>query len=299
MQHKNETLVTGVTFALVCLALPLSTEAIQGCRNWALTPPGRPSTLTPQRQHIRLGIGSLQCRDATSSLVEATACQLLRLVLRRSEDSYVSCSVKSNALELLGGKIEGATINGRRWTSRLGLTAREVSVDVGEVSFDVRSLFARRLLEFKRPPCGEAVVVFNERDFANFLVHQLVRQAHIGGHALIFRPTGVLINPEASTITFGARWKALDLVIELSQVNGKLTARVVRSVGIPLLEEEAQMIATGVSNYFNSLRIDLDGPVLNFASLSFIGSGSRGGRLRLALDIIVRKFPSLRSVAMF
>lgn len=55
---------------------------------------------------------------------QATACRVLKLVLGNGEDAHVSCSVKSEALELLQGRLRGASVTGRGWASRLGLTAR-------------------------------------------------------------------------------------------------------------------------------------------------------------------------------
>ncbi|CAM9524374.1 unnamed protein product [Laminaria digitata] len=54
-----------------------------------------------------------------------------------------------------------------------------------------------------------------------------------------------------------------------------------------------------MANYFNSLEVDLDGPMLRFSSLSFEDGGGKGGRLRLNLGIVVRKLPSIRAVASF
>ncbi|CAM9302059.1 unnamed protein product [Choristocarpus tenellus] len=239
----------------------------------------------------------LRCRDATSPLIEATACRILRHVLQHGDKAHISCSVKSNALQLVRGRLEGASINGRRWTSRLGLTAREVSVDVGEVILNIRSLFHKRLLEFTRPPSGKAQVVFDEQDFGNFLVHPLVHKTDIGGHALVFEKDQVRIDPGARSIKFGARWKDCEVAIELKQCKGRLSAGVAKERG--LTSKEAQKLADGVTQYFNTLQIDLDGPVLSFASMSFIGVGTVEGSVRLGLDIVVKRFPSVRSVAMF
>lgn len=55
---------------------------------------------------------------------------MLRLALRNGREAHVSCSVESDALELLQGRLRGASVKGRDWASRLGLTARFVVYDI-------------------------------------------------------------------------------------------------------------------------------------------------------------------------
>ncbi|CAM9577213.1 unnamed protein product [Laminaria digitata] len=76
-----------------------------------------------RRRAVTTGARSLKC-DATSPLIEATACRVLRVVLSNGREAHVSCSVRSEAFGLLQGKLRGATVKGQGWASRLGLTAR-------------------------------------------------------------------------------------------------------------------------------------------------------------------------------
>lgn len=72
---------------------------------------------------------------------KATACRVLRTVLRNGREAHVSCKVESDALDLLQGKLRGASVKGRGWASRLGLTARyDTTVDTVEIIYS-RALF--------------------------------------------------------------------------------------------------------------------------------------------------------------
>lgn len=179
-------------------------------------------------------------------------------------------------------------------------------MDVGNVNLDVRALFRRRVLEFRTPPpSGDAAVVFNAQDFGNFLAHPLVRRTAIAGRSFVFARKNVLIDPSLRVVEFGGAWGGQRVRVQLTQaaVCERLVARVACG-GVDadyggLAREEVDVIATAMEKYFNSLEIDLDGPKLRFSSLSFEGRGVADGRLKLNLGIVVRKLPSIRSVASF
>lgn len=190
---------------------------------------------------------------------------------------------------------------------------RSIDVKVGSVNLDVPTLFRRRSLRFQHPPpSGNAIVVFNARDFGNFLAHPLIRRTRLAGSWFVFDREGVTIDAGSRTVEFGGRWGAKKLRVALSQASARepLVARVTQSrvdekkeSGGDNIAEEAAMVASGLSKYFNNLEVDLDGPTLSFSSLDFEGgrSGVMGGRekVKLSLGIVVRKLPSIRAVASF
>ncbi|CAM9365010.1 unnamed protein product [Hapterophycus canaliculatus] len=242
---------------------------------------------------------------ATSALIETTACQVLRLVLRNGRAAQVSCSVKSNGFELLQGKLRGASVSGQDWASRLDLTARSINVDVGSVAVDAAALLRHRVLRFLPPsPSGNAIVVFNAQDFGNFLVHPLIHGMDLAGRSFVFDREGVVVDPINRTVGFRGRWGEQKLCIELSQTTARerLVARVVHGVdgeAEGLEDAAADHVASEVSDFFNNLEVDLDGPVLSFSSMSLEGRGIESGRLKLRLGIVVRKLPSIRAIASF
>ena len=186
------------------------------------------------------------------------------------------------------------------------LGPRTVDVDVGNVNLDVRALFRRGVLQFQTPsPSGKAVVVFNAADFGNFLSHRVVSRTVLAGRTFIFARDGVAINAGERVVVFGGTWGGRDLRVSLSQASARerLVARVTLGAAgganSLLAPEQADAIAVAMAHYFNTLEVDLDGPMLRFSSLSFEGDGGKGGRLRLNLGIVVRKLPSIRAVASF
>lgn len=184
-------------------------------------------------------------------------------------------------------------------------------MDVGSVNLDIPTLFRRRSLQFQHPPpSGNAIVVFNARDFGNFLAHPLIRRTYLAGSSFVFDRGGVTIDAGNRTVEFGGRWGAKKLRVALSQASARdpLVARVAQrrvdeeneSGGVGA--DEAATVAAELSKYFNNLEVDLDGPILSFSYLNFEGGGSsgiKGGRVKLSLGIVVRKLPSIRAVASF
>lgn len=181
---------------------------------------------------------------------------------------------------------------------------RTVAVDVGSVNLNVGALFRRRVLEFRAPsPSGTAVIVFDAADFGNFLAHKLVREAVLSRRRFVFDREDVSINASLGIIEFGGRWGGQSVRIALSQAGARkqLVAKVVTSKedASGLATAEIDTLSRDMSNYFNNLEIDLDGPKLRFVSLSFEGRGVKGGKLKLHLSIVVQKLPSIRAVASF
>lgn len=189
---------------------------------------------------------------------------------------------------------------------------------VGSVNLDVGTLFRRRVLQFQHPPpSGNAIVVFNEEDFGNFLAHPLIRRTVLAGRTFVFNREGVTIDTRNRNVEFGGRWGGQELRIALHQSSHRepLIARVVDSrageeedggstAAVVDATREDAVIASEMSDFFNNLEVDLDGPRLTFSSLSFEGGGGGGGgvggeRLKLSLGIVVRKFPGIRAVASF
>lgn len=182
---------------------------------------------------------------------------------------------------------------------------RSIDVDVGRVRLDVGALFRRRVLQFEHPPpSGNAIVVFSAEDFGNFLAHPLIRRTVVAGRSFVFDRQGVVVDPRKRTVAFSGVWGAEKLRIELREAAARapLVSEVVRSVDDGdrdggLTDDHA--LASDMSEFFNNLEVDLDGPRLSFSSLSFEGSGIESGRVKLALGIVVRKLPNIRAVASF
>lgn len=188
------------------------------------------------------------------------------------------------------------------FADRHGVPHRSIDVDVGSANLDVNTLFRRRVLQFQHPPpSGNAIVVFNERDFGNFLAHPLIRRTALAGRTFAFDREEVTIDSRNRTVAFGWRWGARKLRIALTQSSAResLVARVAHGAGeeesgVVDTKREDAVIASEMSDYFNNLEVDLDGPRLKFSSLSF-----EGARLKLSLGIVVPKLPSIRAVASF
>lgn len=71
------------------------------------------------------------CAPQAAVAVETIATAALRMRLRTHE--LVRVSVQCNSWDLLGGRIQGARVEGRGWESPQGLTARVLEVSAGAI----------------------------------------------------------------------------------------------------------------------------------------------------------------------
>lgn len=122
----------------------------------------------------------------------------------------------------------------------------------------------------------------------------------------MFERTGVSVDPVSHAVGFRGSWGGRQVRIELSQAaHGyeRLSARVtgeepgVEGRGLSGIERE--VLGESISDFFNALEINLDGPRLQFRSLSFEGRGRADAKLRLRLGIVVPKLPGIQSLALF
>ncbi|PNH12669.1 hypothetical protein TSOC_000353 [Tetrabaena socialis] len=135
-------------------------------------------------------------QDIAARAVEAVAAAALRARLR----SYGSVAVQVAATpwDLLAGRINSAKVEGRRWESPLGLTARMLDVEVGRVELDLPAVLAQQRITLRNTPVGHARVVFNGPDFGAFLQHPLVVTAArraVQGQPFLFDREGVAVLP--------------------------------------------------------------------------------------------------------
>lgn len=113
--------------------------------------------------------------DLTATLLEQVTSLALRARLK--EARAVSTEISCDAMSLLAGRVNSVTIKGEGWRSPLDLTAQLLECSVGAAALDYSRVLAGQIV-LTNVPTGTARVVFDERDFGNFLAHPLVaRQA--------------------------------------------------------------------------------------------------------------------------
>ena len=204
--------------------------------------------------------------------------------------------------------VGGATLRGRRWRSPRGLTCRRIDAHLGTMGVATPPLVAfPPQVELSRVAVGTAECLFDATDFSNFLTHpsvfSAVREhrerrmaataAATAADAFVFDRRGVAFDAGTNTARFRGRLEgaatSFDATLSLEMMGARVRA-VERSTGEPMVT-----LSDSLTEFFNALRVDLDGVTLRFGSFKVVdnvGPDSAIG-LMLTLPLEVAKLPSL------
>ena len=220
--------------------------------------------------------------DATGALIARVAELALRARLRSA--SLVEVDVRSNAFEILSGRVQGVGVRGTAWRTPLDLSCSALNFDVGATEVDLPAVVSKQRILLKRPATGEAVVSFSGADWASFLAHPLVSDAVTRAKLPVsFGRDGAKLSADA--VEFVARWRdsGVEDVIRLSQAPSQPVVGVAAGGD----DADAAARAAALAEFFGSIKLDLDGCELKFRSMAV-----RRQLLEVTLDVNVRRFPN-------
>ena len=220
--------------------------------------------------------------DATGALIARVAELALRARLRSA--SLVEVDVRSNAFEILSGRVQGVGVRGTAWRTPLDLSCSALNFDVGATEVDLPAVVSKQRILLKRPATGEAVVSFSGSDWASFLAHPLVSDAVTRAKLPVsFGRDGAMVSADA--VEFVARWRdsGVEDVIRLSQAPSQPVVGVAAGGD----DADAAARAAALAEFFGSIKLDLDGCELKFRSMAV-----RRQLLEVTLDVNVRRFPN-------
>jgi len=220
--------------------------------------------------------------DATGALIARVAELALRARLRSA--SLVEVDVRSNAFEILSGRVQGVGVRGTAWRTPLDLSCSALNFDVGATEVDLPAVVSKQRILLKRPATGEAVVSFSGSDWASFLAHPLVADAVTRAKLPVsFGRDGAMVSADA--VEFVARWRdsGVEDVIRLSQAPSQPVVGVAAGGD----DADAAARAAALAEFFGSIKLDLDGCELKFRSMAV-----RRQLLEVTLDVNVRRFPN-------
>mmetsp|Transcript_34689 Transcript_34689/g.80219 ORF Transcript_34689/g.80219 Transcript_34689/m.80219 type:complete len:321 (-) Transcript_34689:330-1292(-) len=249
---------------------------------------GKPSPYSPTT--------SLFGREITSSLISALAITAVRL--RLSPTASVSCDVTASPTGLIGGRVDGVIVSGKNWRSPLNLTCRLIEASVKDVLIDYSSVVTRQKLLLRVPARGRAMVAMNESDFGNFLVHPSLTGNGGSDPPLEFEQEKVAIDREKNTVTFfglqnNNKWMC---VLRRGGDEGATVAVTPVDMDETRLREtvsDALELTKRVTDFFTTIVFELDGTYLSINDIKVSNRGkSKDSVVMLALDIMVKKFPS-------
>ncbi|GAX83478.1 hypothetical protein CEUSTIGMA_g10903.t1 [Chlamydomonas eustigma] len=277
-------------------------------QRWKLKPTVRPS--------VRALPASAAAKDMAAVAVEKLAGLILQSRLRKF--SLVEVKVESDGISLLQGKMQAASVSGRDWESPAYLTARELQFCVGEVAIDYTKLLTQQQIVLHNVPVGYGNVVFNARDFGNFITHPLVTCAAAKAvksgprPAVYFSGTSV----HHKRVYSAMMEPALDvhgqpcvrvLCKELTENPRGALSAISPNSRVVLQDSDyarpgpsdipSQEVSEDLSNFFNHLLIDLQGVNLSFASMTIMTKDQNSTLtdpcVDLALTLKMVQFPPL------
>eukprot|EP00882_Tetradesmus_deserticola_P011787 GHRQ01012473.1.p1 GENE.GHRQ01012473.1~~GHRQ01012473.1.p1 ORF type:complete len:218 (+),score=58.84 GHRQ01012473.1:180-833(+) len=212
-------------------------------------------------------------------------------------------------LSLLAGRINAVKIHGEGWRSPLNLTAQVLEATVGAASLDPAAVLFKQQIQLTNTPVGTARVLFSAADFGNFLVHPLMTEAAkqaVQGHAFAFDQASVRIQPPFAVppegaVNFTGTWHGdgLRYQVRLLPVSGgAAVGKGVQAHALPLStgarSTSAGVVEDGLTRFFSSLKVDLQGVQMSFMSLATLPSMSSAGAMAdLHLRLELKRFPPL------
>jgi hypothetical protein len=209
-------------------------------------------------------------------------------------------SVQSDAIELLNGRVESATVRGKNWRSSKDLTCRTLNVDVGSVRIDMSGLLQQQL-NFIEPAKGTGLMGFNAADFENLLMHPLITAVPVqpANELFKFARGDCSIDDSARCVQFAGSWRGARARVKLQQQgrNGPLEAVVTpdaaasSSTGTAISSADAAQIGADVARYFQKLTLDLDGVLMTYSGMEFGRHTREDAVVKLLLQVQVKKVP--------
>jgi hypothetical protein len=215
---------------------------------------------------------------------------------------YCLASVQSDAIELLNGRVESATVRGKNWRSSKDLTCRTLNVDVGSVRIDMSGLLQQQL-NFIEPAKGTGLMGFNAADFENLLMHPLITAVPVQPSNELFKFVrgDCSIDDSARCVQFAGSWRGARARVKLQQRgrSGPLEAVVTSdaastsssSTGAAISSADAAQIGSDIARYFQNLTLDLDGVLMTYSGMEFGRHTREDAVVKLLLQVQVKKVP--------
>ena len=232
--------------------------------------------------------------DVSGSLISQLA--EVAIKLRLADQTAVKCDVSSTPTDLMfGGKIGPVTVKGKGWRSGRGLTCRAIEATVQSCELDIGRIISNQKLVLTRPAEGRAMIAVNSEDFGNFITHPLMQPPKVtAGERPKFLKENTVIDPKEGTVVFYSDFRDYTWRCTLQRSSrGKAEVSVAPANHCddnpPF--ELAEELSISLTNFFNELVFELDGTFLSYRDMMVTDKGTSPS-VMLALDILVRKFPS-------
>jgi hypothetical protein len=219
----------------------------------------------------------------------ATAVLKTPLVLKRY--TAVRCDVDLAFDGALTGKVNGVKIRGERWSSPRELTCESISFDVGACELDIGAALSMQGIKLVREAKGCATLVFDSRDFGNFLAHPLFlassRLVGVGGSKFTFDKSTARVSADGC-LEYTGTW-ARDGVTRAIRMFPGENGSGAASLRVQSQTPNDDALERALEVFFTTLVIDLEGTELLYRDMTIDRTRER---VRFNLDVTVKRFPS-------
>lgn len=217
----------------------------------------------------------------------ATAVLKTPLVLKRY--TAVRCDVDLAFDGAITGKVNGVKIRGERWSSPRDLTCESISFDVGECELDIGAALSMQGIKLVRAAQGTASLVFDSRDFGNFLAHPLflasAERVGVGGSTFAFDKSTARVSADGC-LEYTGTWKKDGATRAVKMFPGDASTGALR---VKSQTPNDDALERALEVFFTTLIIDLEGTELLYRNMTI---DPTRGRVRFNLDVTVKRFPS-------
>jgi hypothetical protein len=235
--------------------------------------------------------------DISGSLIAQLAEIAIRL--RLADQTDVKCELSSTPSDLLlRGRIGPVSIKGKGWKSGRGLTCRAIEATVQSCELDMGRIVAHQKLVLTTPAEGKAMIALNGQDFGNFITHPLLNPPQVSGKSKnrpVFLKDNAVIDAVTGSVVFQTQfvdqtWKCTLQRGEAPEGGPKITVAPLDDAST-VSEDLIIQLSTSLTAFFSKLVFELDGTFVSYKDMMVTDKGSSPS-VMLALDILVRKFPS-------
>lgn len=264
----------------------------------SVAPPPR-GAFRPKKVFSRLQASPLPTSplDISGSLIAQLAEIAIRL--RLADQTDVKCELSSTPSDLLlRGRIGPVTVKGKGWKSGRGLTCRAIEATVQSCELDMGRVVANQKLMLTTPAEGKAMIALNGQDFGNFITHPMLKAPQVTDKSTdrpVFLKDNAVIDPVAGAVVFQTQFA--DHTWKCTLQRGETPEGGPKIVVAPLddsstvSEELMNQLSTSLTEFFSKLVFELDGTFVSYKDMMVTEQGASPS-VMLALDILVRKFPS-------
>jgi hypothetical protein len=137
------------------------------------------------------------------------------------------------------------------------MTMRSIALTLNGLSIKPEDIF-KGSITFRCPATGQAILMLNKEDFANFLVHPLLQTADLPCGEFTFLKDYAAVDPALGVIFFSGLWHGQHVIMEATQPERFGTIHVKVADAPRLTEHGVATLSSEMSHFFNTVKLNMD-----------------------------------------